>query len=305
MDSIECLRHDWISELNATKSSAKLKETPSLPSKVNFSNCNATPDTNVQPNGSDLVNGVTNGKAHAREDSDSKAIVQPDPTNKENVNLSRILVNRMRNSKGISLNSIDSNIATETKDNSDSAAESDAPPTKALTSASSALQYEQTVFPDAPTTPKVSRKSITDSAPPSCIALVKQFQMKYQKANAAGSDISIDGSAGAATKTSLGADRQDSLSTTSKINLLSLNIYHTVNGNTSRSQHYRSQIDNHANLQTDMHSFSSSSRNQLSSSSSISSCTCDKTGSSCCCSTTTLYRESTKTITPIENSLFV
>lgn len=38
-------------------------------------------------------------------------------------------------------------------------------------------KYESILFPDAPTTPKVSRKSIVELETPSCVTLVKQFQL--------------------------------------------------------------------------------------------------------------------------------
>lgn len=105
--------------------------------------------------------------------------------NKENINLSKILSNRMPNQS--SANQIMNNLSTLHNNNSPKTTSTfeyaDDPLTKTtvLTGHSSAsasqTKLETVLFPDAPTTPKVLRKSNqSETDAPSCVALVKQFQ---------------------------------------------------------------------------------------------------------------------------------
>ncbi|XP_055297742.1 death-associated protein kinase related [Sitodiplosis mosellana] len=150
---------------------------------------------------------------------DTSDLLKDYATNKENINLSKILANRMaplQNQSSSSAaaavaNQIISNLTTIHNNNSsnnsnnsttmtyaDDSSNNSAPTTNNISSMLTTVQqtmtmpaqnatvaaatvqtkHESVLFPDAPTTPKVLRKSNqSDSDTPSCVALVKQFQL--------------------------------------------------------------------------------------------------------------------------------
>lgn len=129
-------------------------------------------------------------------------------TNKENINLSKILVNRiapLQNqpstqlinnlNKGITLNNNHSNnnnlsSSCSTYDYADDILATSA--TTPQQSTTTTGKYETILFPDAPTTPKVSRKSETVTPGMSCVTLVKQFQLSNGTAKSTNLQNRID-----------------------------------------------------------------------------------------------------------------
>lgn len=275
-----------------------------------------------------------------------------DYTNKENINLSKILANRtpttinaVQHVKGISLNNLNSNNNSTSKSNIDYGDDTPASinPDVAImstsisiatsTSAVPATKYEHTLFPDAPTTPKVCRKSMSDVATPASAALVKQFQMSHK---AAGNEfISTNGDnvtdAYATTTKYLlstlrsGSDELVVNGASSSVNhITTTDTYHyrtTMNATSMQSTNSKPHLQQlkYPNAHHHMHHITRSSNsstltsttnsvNELlssPSSSTSSRCICDKTGptsSSCCCSTTTLYRRE-KSMAVVDNSI--
>lgn len=168
-------------------------------------------------------NATVNNNSCNINSNDTSDLLKDYATNKENINLSKILANRMAPLQNQSAaaaavaNQLISNLTTLHNNNSsnnsnnptattmtttttyaDDSSNSSAPTTTAtannissvLTTVqqtmtmpsqnASAVQtkHESVLFPDAPTTPKVLRKSNqSESDTPSCVALVKQFQL--------------------------------------------------------------------------------------------------------------------------------
>lgn len=289
---------------------------PSLPPKPNFLLRNSTKPFNEKS----TLNGLKDEKVGVKQQQQQHQEKQhTDYMNKENINLSKIL-NRppgvVVNGKGISLNAMNNNgingannDSTGHNDNNDTTnngstiVTDDHRPLPILPSLPSSsiesdnikatTKYEKTLFPDAPTTPKVSRKSTTDIATPACVTLVKQFQLNCHKTSITGS--------GEISSNSINGDTNDGSSngiatpsSSSSVNLLSLDAYtHHSHINGNRTIH-------HFNHHSKLHRLSANSLNDTSSS--VSPCICNKTASSCCCSTTTLYREN-KSMQVVENSI--
>lgn len=137
---------------------------------------------------------------------DTSDLLKDYATNKENINLSKILANRiapqssanqminnlvtLHNNTSISSNttlyaddsSSNTNTSTTTNVNNNNISSVLTNVQQSLTLPSNACavqsKHESILFPDAPTTPKVLRKSNqSDTDTPSCVALVKQFQL--------------------------------------------------------------------------------------------------------------------------------
>lgn len=268
-----------------------------------------------------------------------------DYTNKENINLSKILANRpsatisaVQHAKGISLNNLSSTSKSNIDYGDDTPASisadvsimatSNSIPT--LTSAVPATKYELTLFPDAPTTPKVCRKSTSDAATPASAALVKQFQMSHKAAAndflCTNGDTSVTDAYATTTKYLLstlrsGSDELVVSGASSSVNhITTTDTYHyrtTVNATSMQSpnskqlkypnaHHHLHHITRSSNSSTLTSTTNSVNELLASPSSSTSSrCICDKTGpasSSCCCSTTTLYRRE-KSMAVVDNSI--
>lgn len=250
--------------------------------------------------------------------SSSCSTLLKDYTNKENINLSKILVNRTPLSslnKGKTLVN-NCTLLEYPGDCSDVS-------TTIISNGNATAKYEKSLFPDAPTTPKVSRKSISDSATPTCVTLVKQFQLSHSHKTSTASDYSaISGDCNAIetyTTNKYKLNRNDELHTISTTSSSSLNIiskdtsYCTITGNSTISNKSSSNSSNiisnnhhhhlnihHNNLSRSINS-STLSTNTVGTESSSTHCICDKTSSSCCCSTTTLYRD--KSIAVVDNSI--
>lgn len=116
---------------------------------------------------------------------DTTDLLKDYATNKENINLSKILANRSSANQlinGNRINSSNSNSNSTTSNSDYVVVDEHSLATMSATSVTSAQakQHEtvHVLFPDAPTTPKVLRKSNqTDSETPSCVTLVKQYQL--------------------------------------------------------------------------------------------------------------------------------
>lgn len=275
-----------------------------------------------------------------------------DYTNKENINLSKILANRtpatinvVQHAKGISLNNSNSNNNSTSKSNIDYGDDTPASlnPDVAImstsisipttTSAVPAAKYEHTLFPDAPTTPKVCRKSLSDATTPASAALVKQFQMSHKAAAneyLCTNGDSVTDAYATTTKYLLstlrsGSDELIVSGATSSVNhITTTDTYHyrtTVNATSMQSPNSKPHLQQlkYPNAHHHLHHITRSSNsstltsttnsvNELlssPSSSTSSRCICDKTSpasSSCCCSTTTLYRRE-KSLAVVDNSI--
>lgn len=328
------------------------KKTPPLPPKPSFlrrssikpitfesnaTSSSSSPITVHNSNASDIIVdqalNATN-EFHTKNDclksnTSTAAAILEDYTNKENINLSKILANRtpttvsgVSHAKGISLN-LNSSICSSSKSNLDYADDTSASihsdvaimsTTNSIPTTTSAAppvtKYEQSLFPDAPTTPKVCRKSMLDAATPASVALVKQFQMSHKAANANDFVCSTNGDSVSDTY-SLVVN-----GTSSSVNhITTTDAYHyrtTVTAPKAHLQqfpypnahHHLHHITRSTNSSATLTSTTNSVNDLLSSPSSNASirCICDKADSSCCCSTTTLYRRE-KSIAVVDNSI--
>lgn len=142
------------------------------------------------------VNNTTNLSCNINSN-DTTDLLKDYATNKENINLSKILANRiapMQNQSqtnqlinqrtSLHNNNTSSTNTYEYSDDTQSSNISSVLTTVQQTLAgnntppASTTKHETVLFPDAPTTPKVLRKSNQSEADtPSCVALVKQFQL--------------------------------------------------------------------------------------------------------------------------------
>lgn len=143
---------------------------------------------------------VNNSCSSSMNPNDTTDLLKDYATNKENINLSKILANRSSaavaaaaaNRTTLHNNNINSNTGSSngssTNNNSNSGNNTSATTYEyadesvtmsATTNGTTAqAKHESILFPDAPTTPKVLRKSNqADGETPACVTLVKQFQL--------------------------------------------------------------------------------------------------------------------------------
>lgn len=389
MTAHECLEHKWLMESieknsrqNGSTSTTIVgdihngeKKTPPLPPKPSFLRRSSIKPINYESNATSSSSPITIHNSNASDiivdqalnatnefctkndclKSNNVATLLEDYTNKENINLSKILANRTSttiNAKGISLNNLNSNSNHNNSpsksnldyaDNTSASSHSDVaimstthsiPPS---INAAPSTKYEQSLFPDAPTTPKVCRKSMSDASTPASVALVKQFQMNH-KANA-NEFVCTDGDSASdtymtSTKYILSTLRSgnDELvvsgaSSSSSVNhVTTTDTYHyrtTVSGTCNQSptsiphlqpmqypstHHHLHHITRSSNSHSSTLTSTTNSVNDILSSPSSNTstrCLCDKSAqatSSCCCSTTTLFRRE-KSIAVVDNSI--
>lgn len=398
MTAYECLEHKWLMEFieknslqNGSNTSTTEagdvhmqpqnhaeKKTPPLPPKPSFLRRSSIKPINFDSNGTSSSSPITIHNSNASDiigdqalnactkndclksnnNSSTTTALLEDYTNKENINLSKILANRTpivttTNAKGISLNNLTSNNTNSTSKCSNLEYGDDAPaPTinadvaimsatnsiPTSTSATPTTKYEQcSLFPDAPTTPKVCRKSITDATTPASVALVKQFQMSHKAA--ANEFVCINGDSVADSMTyttstkyilstlragadelivSSGGGSGGASSSVNHITTADTYLYRTTVNQSPTSKSHLQQLQypnahhhlHHITRSTNSSALTSATNSVtdlLSSPSSTTSsrCICDKTAqasSSCCCSTTTLYRRD-KSIAVVDNSI--
>lgn len=150
-------------------------------------------------------NNTSTGPNNANANANANELLKDFATNKENINLSKILANRITplqnqtatqlvNSlnKGSTTNnnisgtcefnediSVQQSIVMPSSNPSSTTITTTTTPQSQSQAQAQTAKHETILFPDAPTTPKVSRKSALelDTDTPSCVALVKQFQL--------------------------------------------------------------------------------------------------------------------------------
>lgn len=127
---------------------------------------------------------VNNSCSSSINPNDTTDLLKDYATNKENINLSKILANRssaaaaanratLHNNNNNNINSSSNGSSINNNSNADESV------TMSGTNGTTAqAKHESVLFPDAPTTPKVLRKSNqADDETPACVTLVKQFQL--------------------------------------------------------------------------------------------------------------------------------
>lgn len=262
-------------------------------------------------------------------------------TNKENINLSKILANRITPLQNQSttahqllnnLNKGSTTTPTTINNEENSVQQSLVMPSSNSSSSTntstSTTKHETILFPDAPTTPKVSRKSTieSDADTPSCVALVKQFQLS-NGGNLSASASMTTTTTTTTTKTTNRIDF-DEINVTEPVftqSSINRNKFATTSNSTSYKDHGKDNLPTSYRLSATAitasttpnghHSITSStlSINTLtdttvgvqSDSTVTINCLCgvDKTGNNCCCNSRTALNYRKKSLAVVDNSI--